>query len=140
MTAEEQLELLRSTPLTRVLMSIPSDRIWFSDEDDNSILNKFKILVEEFTEEDWDWWPLRMLQKDQTRVHWLCVSNSNLGNVRRKLIYQSIVAHTYGLNYQKHMLIYVNHCYHFNHTPYFRIAAHHFTTASQSEDVHSNSN
>ena len=30
--------------LTRVLMSIPSDRIWFSDEDDNSILNKFKIL------------------------------------------------------------------------------------------------
>jgi hypothetical protein len=84
--------LLPSTlsPLTRVLMSIPSDRIWFSDEDDNSILNKFKIIVEELTEENWHWWPLRpkmrMLQKGQTRVHWLCVSNSNLGNPRRKLI------------------------------------------------------
>jgi hypothetical protein len=64
--------------LTRVLMSLPSDRIWFSDMDDNSILNKFKILVEDLTVEDWQWWPLRpkmrRLQMDQTRVHWLCVS------------------------------------------------------------------
>jgi hypothetical protein len=64
--------------LTRVLMSLPSDRIWFSDMDDNSILNKFKILVEDLTVEDWQWWPLRpkmrKLQMDQTRVHWLCVS------------------------------------------------------------------
>jgi hypothetical protein len=59
-------------------MSLPSDRIWFSDMDDNSILNKFKILVEHLMVEDWKWWPLRpkmrRLQMDQTRVHWLCVS------------------------------------------------------------------
>ena len=63
--------------LTRVLMSLPSDRIWFSDMDDNTIVNKFKILVEDLTVEDWQWWPLRpkmrKLQMDQTRVHWLCV-------------------------------------------------------------------
>jgi hypothetical protein len=64
--------------LTRVLMSLPSDRIWFSDMEDNSIVNKFKIFVEELTEEDWHWWPLRpkmrKLRADQTRVHWHCVS------------------------------------------------------------------
>jgi hypothetical protein len=64
--------------LTRALMSLPSDHIWFSDMDDNSIVNKFKIFVEDLTVEDWQWWPLRpkmrRLQMDQTRIHWRCVS------------------------------------------------------------------
>lgn len=64
--------------LTQELMTIPSERIWFSDEDDNSFLNKFKTVIENVTEEDWHWWPLRpkmrMLQEGQTRVHWRCVS------------------------------------------------------------------
>ena len=64
--------------LTRILISVPSDRIWFSDENDKSISNKFKICIENLTEENWHWWPLRpkmrMLQNGQTRVHWLCVS------------------------------------------------------------------
>lgn len=65
-------------PLTRILMSIPSDRIWFSTEDDLSVWNKIKAFVENHTEENWNWWPLRprmrLLQKDQTRLHWRCVS------------------------------------------------------------------
>jgi hypothetical protein len=64
--------------LTRVLMSVPKDDVWFSDENDNSIMNKFKIAIEDITEENWHWWPMRpkmrMLQGNRTRVHWRCVS------------------------------------------------------------------
>jgi hypothetical protein len=63
--------------LTRILMSMPRDRVWFSDEEDTSLLNKMKTTIEDATENNWDWWPLRpkmkQLQKDQTRVHWHCV-------------------------------------------------------------------
>lgn len=66
-------------PLTRIIMSIPRDRIWFSAEDDLSVWNKVKTFVENHTEENWNWWPLRprmrMLQINQTRLHWRCVSN-----------------------------------------------------------------
>ncbi|MCJ1459965.1 hypothetical protein MMC28_010344 [Mycoblastus sanguinarius] len=55
-------------PLNRVLMSIPSDRIWLSIEDDLSISNTLKAIVEGLTEENWNWWPLRgkmrVLRKD----------------------------------------------------------------------------
>lgn len=64
--------------LTRILMSIPSDRIWFSAEDDFSPSNRMKAFVEDHTEGNWNWWPLRprmrVLQDNQTRLHWRCVS------------------------------------------------------------------
>ena len=72
--------LAPATPrtLNRVIMTIPGDRIWFSSQDDRSYLNRAKLFIETRTEEDWDWWPLRRsmqyLQKDQTRMHWRCVS------------------------------------------------------------------
>ena len=64
-------------PLTRVLMSIPSERIWFSEEGDKSFTNRIQSFFEDITEESWNWWPLqprmRTLQKDQIRLHWTCV-------------------------------------------------------------------
>jgi hypothetical protein len=67
------------TPLSRVLITIPYDRIYFSSEDNISILNRVKGFVEDHTEENWNWWPLqprmRPLAKDQTRVYWKCVSS-----------------------------------------------------------------
>ena len=64
--------------LTRILMSIPSDRIWFSAENDFSPSNRMKAFVEDHTEGNWNWWPLRprmrVLQDNQTRLHWRCVS------------------------------------------------------------------
>lgn len=64
--------------LTRILMSIPSDHIWFSAEDDFSPSNRMKAFVEDHTEGNWNWWPLRprmrVLQDNQTRLHWRCVS------------------------------------------------------------------
>jgi hypothetical protein len=64
--------------LTRTLMSIPKDQIWFDEKNDNSFSNKFKSVVEDLTEDNWNWWPLRprmhSLGKDQLRLHWICVS------------------------------------------------------------------
>jgi hypothetical protein len=64
-------------PLTRVLMTVPGEQIWFSDRDDNSFPNRLKSIIENLTEDDWNWWPLRprmrSLQTDQVRVHWICV-------------------------------------------------------------------
>ena len=65
-------------PLTRILMSIPSDRIWFSTEEDLSFSNKMKAFMEDHSQGIWNWWPLRsrmrMLERNQTRLHWRCVS------------------------------------------------------------------
>jgi hypothetical protein len=63
--------------LTRILMGVPADRIWFSKNNDDSISNKLKSFIEDITEENWNWWPfqprMRHLQKGQERVHWICV-------------------------------------------------------------------
>lgn len=81
-TLSDNLEilLLPNTlgPLARVLKSVPSDRIWFSTKNDFSPSNRTKSLIEDHTEENWNWWPLRprmrLLQNHQTRLHWRCVS------------------------------------------------------------------
>ena len=76
-------------PLIQMLMAVPNENIWFSDENDNSILNLFKIVIEDLTEENWHWWPfrpkMRMLQENETRVHWRCVSLKIRNLIRRKL-------------------------------------------------------
>jgi hypothetical protein len=45
--------------LTRTLMAIPADCIWFSKGNDNSISSRIKTFMEDITEDNWDWWPLR---------------------------------------------------------------------------------
>ncbi|KAH7336275.1 hypothetical protein BKA65DRAFT_506074 [Rhexocercosporidium sp. MPI-PUGE-AT-0058] len=65
-------------PLVRVLMSLPQELIWLDIEEGSSPSKKFKSLVEDFTEEHWNWWPLRPrvqnLEEDQMSLHWLCLS------------------------------------------------------------------
>jgi hypothetical protein len=75
--------------LTRILMAVPNEHIRFSDRNDNSILNKFKVWIEDLTEENWHWWPLRpkmrMLLETETRIHWRCVSHGPRKLTARKL-------------------------------------------------------
>ncbi|KFY68064.1 hypothetical protein V496_01311 [Pseudogymnoascus sp. VKM F-4515 (FW-2607)] len=70
------------SPLIQMLMAVPYENIWFSDENDNSILNLFKIVIEDLTEGNWHWWPfrpkMRMLQENETRVHWRCHCGTHL--------------------------------------------------------------
>ena len=58
--------------LARIIMLVPTDRIYFVESDDLSLSNKIKIFVESITEDNWNWWPLRAkmktLQKDQIRL------------------------------------------------------------------------
>ena len=62
------------------ILSIPNEDIWISSVQDHSTINKMKIFIEQITREDWNWWPLRpkmrVLEDDETRVHWICVSIS----------------------------------------------------------------
>lgn len=75
-----QLWLLPSSlpSLNRILLSIPIHNIWLSNINDYSISNLCKILIENATEDDWHWWPLRpkmrMLKKGESRINWTCVS------------------------------------------------------------------
>lgn len=90
--------------LTRVIMSIPSDRIWFSEKDDLSLSNQIKAFVEDYTEENWNWWPLRArmreLQINQTRLHWRCVSiHSTSAIIANFLISYSTAIRIFGQNY-----------------------------------------
>ena len=65
-------------PLLKTVLSIPSERVWFSSENDGCIANTVKIFMESMTGNAWNWWPLRpktrLLQENETRLHWLCVS------------------------------------------------------------------
>lgn len=67
--------------LSRVIISTPNNRIWFSTKEDLSLSNRCKAFLEHSSEEPWCWWPLRprmrLLQNDETRMHWLCVSCIN---------------------------------------------------------------
>ena len=77
---------IRSLPsdlqyLSRDIISTPNNRIWFSTKEDLSLSNRCKAFLEHSSEEPWCWWPLRprmrLLQNDETRMHWLCVSCIN---------------------------------------------------------------
>lgn len=66
------------TELRQVLLSIPKEHIWLSQEQDLSLINRMKIWVEDKTQVRWNWWPLearkRMLQDGESRMFWQCVS------------------------------------------------------------------
>ncbi|KAL7936336.1 hypothetical protein V8C35DRAFT_254880 [Trichoderma chlorosporum] len=65
-----------SADLGYVLQSTPKENIWLSQEQDVSILNRFKTLVENTTKVRWNWWPLsprkRMLSPGESRLFWQC--------------------------------------------------------------------
>ena len=64
--------------LLRVIVSIPSDRLWMEKSTDFSFSNRVKASIEQITQESWNWWPfrptLRKIQHDQMCVQWRCVS------------------------------------------------------------------
>ncbi|KAL6828399.1 hypothetical protein V8C40DRAFT_286390 [Trichoderma camerunense] len=59
-----------------VLQSIPKENIWLSQEQEVSISNQFKTLVENITKVKWNWWPLsqrkRILNSGESRLFWRC--------------------------------------------------------------------
>ncbi|KAK0763040.1 hypothetical protein N5P37_004023 [Trichoderma harzianum] len=65
-----------SAELGDVLQSIPKENIWLSQEQDVSISNQFKTLVENTTKVKWNWWPLsqrkRVLNLGESRLFWQC--------------------------------------------------------------------
>ncbi|KAL6696124.1 hypothetical protein J3F84DRAFT_373091 [Trichoderma pleuroticola] len=65
-----------SSDLGDMLQSIPKESIWLSQEQDVSISNRLKILVENTTRVRWNWWPLsqgkRMLNPGESRLFWKC--------------------------------------------------------------------
>ncbi|KAF3075071.1 hypothetical protein CFAM422_002863 [Trichoderma lentiforme] len=62
------------------LQSIPRENIWLCQEQDVSILNRFKTLVENTTRVRWNWWPLsqrkRVLNPVESRLFWQCTCGS----------------------------------------------------------------
>lgn len=82
----------RTSPLSSNLQSqlrdivrIPNPYLTynFSHKEDLSFSNRCKAFLEEVSGERWCWWPLRprmrLLQDDEIRVHWRCVSGVNAG-------------------------------------------------------------
>jgi hypothetical protein len=57
---------------------VSSTSVELSNEEDESMLNYMKALVEDYTMLDWNWWPLesrmRPLNPDESRLIWHCVS------------------------------------------------------------------
>lgn len=81
--------ITQETPLPQSLQSFlarlpfQSDgEFWLDEMDDISLLNKAKRLVENLTEDNWNWWPLkprmRRLDEIQIRVNWRSVSSLKL--------------------------------------------------------------
>jgi hypothetical protein len=73
------LEEFRELLLPQVLRDIlPATSVEISIEEDKSISNQVKSLVEDFTMLDWNWWPLtprmRALKTSEKRLIWECVS------------------------------------------------------------------
>jgi tetratricopeptide (TPR) repeat protein len=57
---------------------VSSTSVELSNEEDESMVNYMKALVEDYTMLDWNWWPLesrmRPLNPDESRLIWHCVS------------------------------------------------------------------
>ncbi|KAJ5765481.1 hypothetical protein N7520_005040 [Penicillium odoratum] len=61
-----------------VLLSIPKNNIWVSQEQDLSLINRAKGWIEDQTQARWNWWPLkprkRLLRDSESRMFWQCVN------------------------------------------------------------------
>ncbi|KAF2804373.1 HET-domain-containing protein [Mytilinidion resinicola] len=75
-------KLLLPQQLRHVINTIPRTQIWLSPQQDRTLLNRAKAHIEDYTQLEWDWWPLkprmRDLSSDETRVIWKCVCGQHL--------------------------------------------------------------
>lgn len=73
-------KLLLPRELRHVVNTIPRTQIWLSREQDRTLFNRAKALIEDYTQLEWDWWPLKPRMRDlndgETRVIWKCVSHT----------------------------------------------------------------
>jgi hypothetical protein len=103
------------SPISRVLMTIPYERVYFSSENNLSVLNWVKGFIEDHTEEIWNWWPLqprmRPLAKDQMRVYWKCVSISIYSILWKCLTRCSIVVTPSGQRFRDFRQTLINQSY-----------------------------
>ena len=71
-------KLLLPRLLKQVVQSIPRGRIWLSRQQNQSLINRTKAFIEDYTQLEWDWWPLKprmqLLRDNETRLLWQCVS------------------------------------------------------------------
>jgi len=63
--------------LTRIILTIPSERITFTEDYDQSLLDRLKTRVEVISGEAWNWWPCApgkpKLAEGDIRINWQCV-------------------------------------------------------------------
>jgi len=67
------------SPLQDIIRTTPKNSINISSEQENSFSNMVKGIVEDYTEVEWDWWPLasrvRRLENDQLYLRWKVRAN-----------------------------------------------------------------
>jgi hypothetical protein len=84
--------------LKDIVQTAPYGSMWLIDQNNNSITNRMKAFVEDFTMLEWNWWPLEPRMKnmdlDKMRLFWHCVSRKSTKLL--KLIIYSLVVHGSG--------------------------------------------
>jgi tetratricopeptide (TPR) repeat protein len=69
-------------PLKDIIQTAPRGSLSLSDQHNNSLSNRMKAFVEDFTMLEWNWWPLeprmRSLTSCETRLFWCCVSSNTI--------------------------------------------------------------
>jgi hypothetical protein len=83
-------KMLLPRQVRQVLDTVPKSQIWLSRQQNNCLTNQIKSSVEDYTQLEWNWWPLeprmRTLRDTEMRMFWACVSNKlvfeNLKEVR----------------------------------------------------------
>jgi hypothetical protein len=89
--------------LERLLQSLSdiesSTTVELSNEEDESLVNYLKALVEDYTMLNWNWWPLerrmRFLKSNESRLIWHCVSKRCILRAA-KLILHSLAGRDFG--------------------------------------------
>ena len=95
-------ETLLPRSLINIIRSASVEQIWLSDQQEQSLSNQFKALVEDYTKLEWNWWPMeprmRFLKDNETRLLWRYVSSA-YGVMSRSLIINSHVVDVCGRRY-----------------------------------------
>jgi tetratricopeptide (TPR) repeat protein len=84
--------------LKDIIQTAPHGSLWLTDQDNNSLSNRMKAFVEDFTVLEWNWWPfeprMKNLNSNEIRLFWHCVSRQPTRLL--KLILYSLVVHGSG--------------------------------------------
>ena len=109
LVTEFQLSQLPSSlhPLINIIRSFQHVNLWFSSRRDRSVLNRMKILAEQSTGYEWDWWPLRpklrALRDNELRLFWKCVSSISSNRHKTYSMTYSIAVRRCGRSFQTPM-------------------------------------